>query len=82
MYATGENVSELFVLLLLDTFWRFLAGLPTNIWNEWLPRQRIPSVHWPWRQGQLRGKKDNSVCSEPSKKALTKQVVIVPHLWR
>lgn len=53
-YATGGKISELFVLLLLDTFWRFLAGLPTNLWNGWLPRQRILSVHWPWRQGQLK----------------------------
>lgn len=51
MYVTGKNISELFVLLLLDSFWSFLAGLPTNFCNEWLPRQWILPVHWPWRQG-------------------------------
>lgn len=55
-------LEELFVLLLLDTFLRFLAGLPTSLRNNWLPGQRILSVHWPWRKGQLgdknrRGKK-------------------------
>lgn len=57
--------SELFVLLLLwETFLRFLAGLPTSLWNNWLPRQRILSVHRPWRQGQLRDKKQkmHNVC--------------------
>lgn len=51
--------SELFVLLLLrETFLRFLAGLPTRLWNNWLPGQRILSVHRPWRKGQLRDKKN------------------------
>lgn len=52
----GRDSSELFVLLLLEIFLRLLAGLPTSLGNNWLPGQRILSVHRPWRQGQLGGK--------------------------
>lgn len=43
------------MLLLLGGggFLRFLAGLPTALWYNWLPGQRIPSVYGPWGQGQL-----------------------------